>query len=193
MKRTMLPTLTFLLIVFGVFAQSHAATPNTTKNNTTIANSALKTNVSSALERQFLLPFQVNVDKPGNVILKGTVNRYTDKLRAFEIASQVPGVKKISDRLLVSTDPIPDDKIEADIHNNLIINTHVAHPQRILIAVDHGTAIIDGTVDTHQEAEAVEDIAGWVPGVKGVVNRLNTLYVHHPRGPSDPQSVIGHT
>lgn len=138
--------------------------------------SNLKIDVVSALQRNFLQPFQVSVKSPGNVEIRGTVPSYTDKLEIYKDVAQVPGVKEISDRVEVQHPTIiPDDEIKANITTILAIDKQLSHPEKIHVAVDNGTVILNGSVNTPQEVASVQALVGWTPGVRSIANRLQAL------------------
>lgn len=136
----------------------------------------LKPRVITELGRYYdNTPFKIIVDQPGTVTITGTVPSYWDKLNVYAIVSRVPGVRKISNQLVVKTDLLADEVIKANIVRALDLNNIIIEPEKIQVAVDQGLVILRGTVSFRREAEGAEDIAGWQSGVKSVDNQLIVL------------------
>lgn len=119
-------------------------------------------------------PFEISTNSKGQVEIKGTVQTYWDKLKVFELASKVDGVKFISDELNVQTSPLPDKIIKSQIESG-ILNSTLYEPDKINVAVTNGEVILSGTVSFARESMMVEDIAAWQKGVRGVANQITVL------------------
>ena len=117
----------------------------------------------------------INNKNDGGIILKGTVNTLYDKLQIYEIASEVKGVKKISDLMDINAKLVPDKEIKENIIEELHLNSAILEPDRITIAVDNGEVILNGTVSYQREREMTETLASWQNGVLGITNNIKVL------------------
>ncbi len=118
---------------------------------------------------------EVRTNKNGNIELSGTVNTLYDKLRIYEIASEVKGVKRIEDEIDIQTNSIPDKEVQQNIMEELHLNNAIIEPDRIKVAVDNGEVILNGTVSYPREKEMAETLASWQNGVLGITNNLKVL------------------
>lgn len=114
----------------------------------------------------------ITVSPEGKVVLKGTVPSYYDRLRQHNLVSRVRGVTAISNRLVVSGDPVPDRMIKSRIEAALELNSAIHEPDRIEVSVENGTVILSGDVSFYREARVAQDIASWTKGVRSVGNEL---------------------
>jgi len=135
----------------------------------------LKTRVVAELQRYYQTPFDITVKEEGFVIIEGKVPSYWDKRNVFAIVSRVPGVRKISNRLLVDTELTADNIIKSEIENELERSRMIADPSNIEVTVSNGVVVLRGTAHFRREAVVAEDIASWQRGVKGVVNEIKVL------------------
>jgi len=141
---------------------------------------AKNTNLENKVDRKILNYYdnpsiEVSTNKNGNIELSGTVKTLYDKLRIFEIASEVKGVKKIEDRIDIQASPIPDDEVHQNIVEEMHLNSAILEPDRIKVTVDNGEVILDGTVSYLREKEMAETLASWQNGVLGITNNLKVL------------------
>ena len=132
--------------------------------------------VSNKIQTYYDNP-QIYVSSNGNagIVLKGTVNTLYDKLRIYEIASDVKGVKKIEDLIDIQANPIPDKEVQQNIVEEMHLNSAILEPDRIKVAVDNGEVILDGTVSYPREREMAETLASWQNGVLGITNNIKVL------------------
>ncbi len=132
--------------------------------------------VSNKIQTYYDNPsIEVSNSKNGDIVLKGTVNTLYDKLRIYEIASEVKGVKKIEDLIDIQANPIPDKEVQQNIVEEMHLNNAIIEPDRIKVAVDNGEVILDGTVSYPREREMAETLASWQNGVLGITNNLKVL------------------
>ena len=73
-------------------------------------------------------------------------NTLYDKLNIFDIVSQIPGVKEITDNIVVNSSLLPDDVIEANIISEIKVAKSILEPDRIQVHVDNGEVILNGEV-----------------------------------------------
>ena len=126
-------------------------------------------------------PLWVKVEN-GIVTLAGSVNSYPVKLTAREIAYHVPGVVDVLDNIEVrrSNGRFLPDQFPADIEI-----THAVHealmwdalvPARdIRCVVANGWVTLTGTVPTANDRNEAERAAGYIRGVRGIVDHLRVV------------------
>ncbi len=116
-------------------------------------------------------PIEISV-KDGIVCLTGTVQFYGRAVAAYEIAASMPGVREVSQRLVVQPPgDIRDDDVANYVRAALDAQAEVIK-EAITVSVFGGVATLEGSVrDTWQQALA-EDIAHSARGVRDVRNRL---------------------
>jgi CBS domain-containing protein len=66
----------------------------------------------------------------------------------------------------------PDDEIEREIREDVLLNTLWIDPSRVTIGVSNGEVSVSGEVETRTQAELVEAYIGRVPGVVDVHSEL---------------------
>ena len=150
-----------LLIPFLLFAQT--------------SSEKLSTKVESALSNYYPQEFIISVENNGKVKIEGQVNSLFDKLRIYEIISQVPGVKYIEDNLAVNTPVVADDIIKQNIEFQLEKIPAILEPNRIQIKVDNGLVFLTGDLSYYREKELAESVSSWQQGVTGIVNEIKVL------------------
>ena len=136
---------------------------------------ALKANILAHLDPEYPHQIQVSVQEPGLVTLKGAVKSYWDCRHVYAITAKIPGVQEIKNQVLVEAEVRPDDVIKDEIVKYLKMVKSIDDPDRIAVAVSNGLVILRGTVDSAKEANIVEDVASWHPGVKSVANEIRVL------------------
>ena len=119
--------------------------------------------------------FQIMSTDNGRVEIKGKVNTLYDKLNIFDIVSQIPGVKEITDNIVVNSSLLPDDVIEANIISEIKVAKSILEPDRIQVHVDNGEVILNGEVSFYREKLLAETIASWQEGVTGISNEIKVL------------------
>jgi osmotically-inducible protein OsmY len=119
--------------------------------------------------------FQISSTDNGRVEINGKVKTLYDKLNIFDIISQIPGVKEITDDLIVNDSTVPDKLIEANITSEIKVVKSILEPDRIQVHVDDGEVILTGEVSFYREKLLAETIASWQEGVKGISNEIQVL------------------
>jgi osmotically-inducible protein OsmY len=150
-----------LLIPFLLFAQT--------------SSEKLVKKVEDAVSNYYIQNFNISADNNGRIKIEGHVNSLYDKLRIFEIVSQVPGVKYIEDDIVVDNSTLPDDVIQQNIIGELKLVSSIDEPDRIKVKVDNGVVFLSGDVSYYREKEMAETVASWQQGVKGIVNEITVL------------------
>ena len=101
----------------------------------------------------------------GVVILAGNVELRTDAGRAERLVRRVRGVREVLNLL------IADDEVQSSVAAALHYDPRTRTLQPT-VCVAGGLVTLVGTVADARSRDAVEDVVGTVPGVRGVVNRL---------------------
>ena len=187
MKRTKLSNLTAAVFILAFFASGFYPGQTYAKDN------ALKDKVSSKIQTYYNNPsIEVNSKGNGDIILKGSVNTLYDKLRIYEIASEVKGVKKIEDMIdIIQDNPMADNEVQQNIIEELHLNGEILEPDRIKVTVDNGEVILNGTVSYQSEKEMAETIISWQNGVLGITNNLNVLPFKNAVDDSNINLILG--
>lgn len=135
----------------------------------------LQSRVQSALISYYMHQSTVTADSDGTVTIEGTVDTYYDKLDIYQLVSEVNGVTKIRDLVLVNAPMVPDNAIAANIERAIKDNSVILEPDRITVNVDQGVVFLEGKVSYQKEKLMATTIASWQDGVKGVENRIEVL------------------
>ena len=114
----------------------------------------------------------VEVDN-GIVTLTGTVSSYLKVGAAAEIASIVPGVKDVANKLTVALFGVPrdDTAIARAVRNSLEWDVTVPE-EKIESIVRNGVVTLKGTVDYWYQRNAVADAVAHLLGVVSVNNHI---------------------
>jgi len=107
------------------------------------------------------------------VMLVGTVDSYTKKWTAEEIALRTAGVKAVVNELevkLPSSSVRSDEDIARAAKPALEFSYDV--PDTVKVVVDKGWITLTGEVEWHYQKEAAERKVRDLIGVKGVINRI---------------------
>ncbi len=115
----------------------------------------------------------IDVDVVGGVVtLSGTVDTYTQKLDASQIASRIKGVADVINNLVVRPTIIrSDQEIQDDIYAALRRDVLVDEIN-IMARVANGIVVLSGSVPTMAEKNAAESDAWLTPGVTDVINNI---------------------
>ena len=119
--------------------------------------------------------FQITSTNNGRVEIKGEVKTLYDRLNIFDLVAKVPGVKEITDDLIVQSPILPDKVIEANIISEIKLVKSILEPDRIHVHVDKGDVILTGEVSFYREKLLAETVASWQEGVKSISNEINVL------------------
>jgi osmotically-inducible protein OsmY len=119
-------------------------------------------------------PTEIGVTvKDGVVTLVGTVDSYTKKWTAEEIALRTAGVKAVVNELevkLPSSSVRSDEDIARAAKQALEFSYEV--PDTVKVVVDKGWITLAGEVEWNYQKEAAERKVRELIGVKGVINRI---------------------
>lgn len=150
-------------------------TTSTTTNTTT---NKLKAKIMTALERAYVTSaFKIAVTTLGRVVIEGEVPSYWDKQNVFAIVARVPGVKDISNRLVVQTLFVSAPIVKVELEEYLKRMRVIKDLNKITVTVrmPEGQVILGGTVNFPHEKALMEEIAAWHRGVKEVDNQIEVL------------------
>jgi osmotically-inducible protein OsmY len=142
----------------------------------------MKTNTE--LQRDVLdeLAFEPSVDaaeigvsvENGVVVLNGTVKTLNEKWAVERAAQRVNGVAALTDELVVK--PAGDNwRSDADIARAAVnaLDWNASIPRNgVKVVVEHGSIVLEGTVEFNFQRDAAEMAVRDLRGVKGVSNRL---------------------
>lgn len=155
-------TLLFLMVNFSTFAKT---------NPDKLADKA-----RDVIDRYYFAnDFQISVDNKDVLTIEGTANTLYDKLRARELLSRIPGIKKINSEIEVSTSLLPDEEIEANILEELKYNKSILEPDKINVNVKNGVVTLSGEVNDYHEKLMVQSITSWQDGVKEMISNIKVL------------------
>jgi osmotically-inducible protein OsmY len=104
--------------------------------------------------------------------LIGTAQTLKDSKFACELASEIRGIKDVVNNIKVSPDKEYDD---VTINNRIaqaLSTTNLSYEEDITHAVKEGKVVLNGYVNTRNEAELAKEITMGIEGVKKVVNKL---------------------
>jgi osmotically-inducible protein OsmY len=146
-----------------------AVVNTTTIESETRPEGELTTDIVRALTRDPATEsFEVDVKAVGGAVtLIGTVDSYSEKLLAGQVAKNIRGVHELKNELQVRPDYQRSDKeIDAEITRRLEADAWVDH-RLVRVLVEDGHVRLQGVTGTLAEKDAAE-IAAWVAGVKSV-------------------------
>ena len=160
--------ISLVFTIFLLFTQ--LAFPNDAAKN-------LVQKVSSKINNSYIADnFQITSTNNGRIEIKGEVNTLYDKLNIFDIIAKVPGVKEITDNVVVQSPILPDKVIQANIVSEINVVRSILEPDRIHVNVDDdGEVILTGEVSFYREKLLAETVASWQEGVKSISNEINVL------------------
>ncbi len=115
--------------------------------------------------------------RDGVVTLSGTVDQPWRKYRAGWIASRVPGVQQVINRILVEPpSPRTDKEISAELYSAFVHDPYLDE-RTIQADVENGIVRLRGQVPTLVHKRFAGVLAWWCAGVRDVINDLS---VEHP-------------
>lgn len=112
----------------------------------------------------------------GNVVLSGTVASYSERQQAELLASEVRGVKSVTDNLVVSYSAKRSDAdirrdVEAELDRDIYL---VGLP--IAVSTTNGVVTLTGQVGNAYQKDRAFDDANWVGNVFAVKNDLKVVW-----------------
>jgi osmotically-inducible protein OsmY len=140
-----------------------------------IADGELAVAAAAALDADKFVPKgAVDVDVvEGWITLNGDVRRHYQRLAAEHAVGRLDGVLGVTDKIAITSDPIPSDiafRIQHAFTRNAIIDDSL-----IEVSNNGPTIYLDGTTTSWTARQAAENTAWDAPGVVDVVNRLTVV------------------
>ena len=135
----------------------------------------IQLDVLAEIERDLSFkPAEIGVEVDNGIVtLTGTVSSYLKVGAAAEIASIVPGVKDVANKLTVALFGVPrdDTAIARAVRNSLEWDVTVPE-EKIESIVRNGVVTLKGTVDYWYQRSAVADAVAHLLGVVSVNNHI---------------------
>lgn len=115
------------------------------------------------------LPLDVDVFEDGRVRLSGYTPSLTIKEGVLEVASSVPGVEELEDRVYADPD------LEVGVAQALANDGRTQHipPGDVRLFAQLGVVVLVGRVPNEQDRQAAMNVAGEVEGVRRVIDRMS--------------------
>lgn len=109
--------------------------------------------------------------KKGVVTLTGFIDSYAGKLAAERAAKRVRGVRAVANDIQVR---LRMERTDADIAADAVraLDLRATLPATIQVVVHNGHVTLTGIVTTLFQREIAEKAVRHVPGIKGIVNRI---------------------
>jgi osmotically-inducible protein OsmY len=136
-----------------------------------------------------IVDMQINVED-GIVTLLGDVPSLTAFRQAEDIAATVRGVRGIVNRAEISMAPDSAGDIRAKAARALAGNPATESYQIEVTAIGDGVLELAGTVDSWAERDLAETIAGAIPGIRSIDNRIEVTLLNYRRGPGEIDAEI---
>jgi len=106
----------------------------------------------------------------GWVTLTGEVRHHFQRQAAEHAVRGVDGVLGLTDKVEITTDPIPGDVV--DRINQAFARNAIIDDSQIAVTSSGHTVFLDGTTGSHEARRAAENAAWAAPGVDDVIDRL---------------------
>jgi osmotically-inducible protein OsmY len=109
----------------------------------------------------------------GMVVLRGTVSSFHQKREATKAAERVRGVVAVSNRIdveILIDERREDADLRGDVLEALMLDAQV--PTTVDARVREGSVVLAGEADWQYQRDEAERVAGNVPGVHEVVNKI---------------------
>lgn len=112
--------------------------------------------------------------KDGAVTLTGFIDSYSGKLAAERCAKRVRGVRAVANDIAVRRRL---DRTDADIARDAAsaLNLRASIPRTVKAAVHQGHVTLTGPVDWMFQKKQAEQMVRHIPGVVGLVNRIEVI------------------
>lgn len=138
-----------------------------------VPDSTLKRSLEQAFERDFRLrdaDIEVSTSL-GTATLKGTVDSYSDRQTAGEIAKRTAGVKSVVNNIKVELGLRRDNEIADDVRRRLTQSSFIRATD-LDVQVASGVVTLAGTVPTYSQSQQAAGVAREVRGVRTVRNNV---------------------
>ncbi len=182
---------------------SSAAAPAKSKNQ------KVAEDIATALKKANFRGYEIDIEyKDGLATLRGKVSDPRQKARANQIVQEVPGVRRVDNKLVVlaaatrsairqvageseavpAVPPAPAGPGAANQEKAMQIGRALQgaglNGYDVEIIFHNGQAVLRGSVGTQEQKAIAAQVAGSVPGVQAVANQLR---VDSPMGPTPAQ------
>jgi osmotically-inducible protein OsmY len=172
-------------------------------------NQKVAEDIALALKRASFHGYEIDIEyRDGLATLRGKVSDPRQKARANQIVSQVPGVRRVDNRLVLVTSSHSAirqvNATEADVAGETIsLNqrkaVEIGHALQsaglsgydIEVMYQNGKAVLRGSVQTADQRAAATKAASTVPGVMAVSNQLVTSD-HSPAAQRSSYAMTGY-
>lgn len=151
-----------------------------------VADSQITHSLEQAFKRDFRLrdaDIQVSTFM-GTATLKGTLDTYTDRHTAEQIAERTVGVQRVVNNIQVDSILRRDSELADDVRRRLGQSSFVRATD-LDVSVSGGIVTLAGTVATWAQSHQAETAAREVRGVKLVRNNLTVRELSAPAGRAD--------
>lgn len=119
--------------------------------------------------RSYDLAADVTLD--GTARITGVVDSLSEKLRAAELVSSIPGINRVENSISISTDGrITDAGVEMEVAEEIALDERA----KIIpgIQVERGRVILTGVVESDDERQAIIQAAARARGVTDITDNL---------------------
>jgi len=165
MRKLTFPTMLCLLLFTGyVFSQEE----------TTGAYDALARKVEKKIrdnKKTQVENLKVSNDQ-GTIHLEGVVKLYGSRYMAEKNARKVDGVKDVKNEIALAASQVDDVDIQIEVINRVRSNLTGSPFDLINVRVNNGFVLLTGTVRDQSLVDDSFNDTIWVPGVRGVENRI---------------------
>jgi osmotically-inducible protein OsmY len=137
-----------------------------------IADTELASRCAAALDADRFVPKgAITLDvQDGHVTLRGDVRRHYERQAAELAVGRVNGVRGISNRIAITSQPVPSDV--ADRIKRALRRKAIVDDSRVSVTTDGHTVYLNGEVGSWKAEEEAVDTAWGAPGVTDVVDQL---------------------
>lgn len=131
--------------------------------------------VEAALKQDVRLPggesLVVTVNH-GQITLSGTVESFTQRIAAGDVAQHIAGATLLNNQVQVQpATPIADDELQRTIQSGLAANA-TTHDAKLTVTVQGGVATLGGTANSLLMKRVAEDMASSVVGVRDIKDTI---------------------
>jgi len=135
--------------------------------------------VEDAIDNYYYGEFTVEGDGEGNVKIEGSVETLYDKYKVFDLASTVPGVRTITNNIVVNTPVLPDNIIENNIRDEMKLVSSIPEPDRISVEVTNGIVFLEGTTSSLWAKRNIVERFSGVLGVREIDSNLDVESIEY--------------
>ncbi len=134
--------------------------------------------------------FIVSAGQNGLISVNGETRTLFDKLRITDLISEVEGVQKIDNKIIVNAQPAADEMIKENITEDLQRNNIILEPEKIGVSVKSGVVYLSGSVNSFREKLMAQSIASWQDGVTDMISDIKILPSKVVRSDSNLEEII---